>query len=65
VLIDGVKIGEERIRRRSPQEKEDFFDVEYALPAALVSGKQKVTVRFEAAAGGEVAAVYGIRVVRK
>ena len=28
VLVDGVKIGETRIPRRSPQEPEGFFDVE-------------------------------------
>ena len=32
VLVDGRKVGEERIARRSPQEKEGFFDVSYGLP---------------------------------
>ena len=64
ILIDGVKIAGQAMEGRSPQEKSEFFDVRYAVPAAAVAGKQKVTVRFQAAAGSEVAAVYGIRMVR-
>jgi uncharacterized protein len=64
VLVDGRKAGEERIARRSPQEKEGFFDVAYAIPAGSVAGQAKVTVRFEGIEGRETATVYGIRVVR-
>jgi len=64
VLVDGRKVGEQKIPRRSPQEKEGFFDVEYPLPADLVAGKQKVTVRFEGLEGSETGTVYGIRIVR-
>lgn len=65
ILIDGVRIAEQRIPRRSPQEKEGFFDVEYPIPAPIVTGKQKVTVRFQGAGGSETATVFGIRVVRQ
>lgn len=65
VLVDGQKVGEQRIRRRSPQEKEEFFDVSYALPAEAVAGKDKVTVRFEGIEGLETGTVFGIRLVRK
>jgi hypothetical protein len=41
-----------------------FFDVEYPLPAGVLEGKERVTVRFQAADGREIAAVYGIRMVR-
>jgi hypothetical protein len=41
-----------------------FFDVEYAAPASLVQGKQKVTVRFQATNGNEIAAVFGLRMIR-
>jgi len=41
-----------------------FFDVEYKIPAALLTGKQKITVRFQGTGGNEVAAVYGLRLVR-
>jgi hypothetical protein len=64
IQVNGTKIGEQAIPRRSPQEKEAFFDVNYAIPAALVEGAKKVTVRFQAKPGGEVATVYGVRVVR-
>jgi hypothetical protein len=64
VLVDGRKVGEQRIARRAPQEKEEFFDVSYALPAEAVAGKQKVTVRFEGIEGRETGTVFGIRIVR-
>ena len=64
ILVDGVKIGDMRMEGRSPQEKSVFFDVQYAVPEHLVAGKQKVTVRFQAAGDREVAAVYGIRMIR-
>jgi hypothetical protein len=41
-----------------------FFDVEYPLPAALLQGKSKITVRFEAAQGSEISGVYGVRMIR-
>ncbi|MFO7732225.1 MAG: glycoside hydrolase family 127 protein, partial [Candidatus Aminicenantes bacterium] len=64
VMVDGLKLGEQRISRRSPQEKEEFFDVVYPIPAEAVAGKRKVTVRFEGLEGRETGAVYGLRVVR-
>jgi hypothetical protein len=64
VMVDGRKIGEQRIARRAPQEREMFFDVAYAIPAEAVAGKQKVTVRFEGMEGRETGTVFGIRVVR-
>jgi DUF1680 family protein len=64
VLVDGRKIGEERIARRSPQEPEGFFDVAYDVPAEAVAGKPKITVRFEGLDGRETATVFGLRLVR-
>ena len=49
------------LERRGPQQ---FFDVEYPVPAEAVKGKQKVTVKFQAAEGSQVGAVYGIRMIR-
>jgi hypothetical protein len=63
VFVDGKKVGERMTERRSPEEEVHLIDVEYALPAELVQGKQKVTVRFEASAGGEIPGVFGIRIV--
>ena len=64
VLVDGKKVGEQATERRSPEQDVRFFDVEYALPSELSEGKQKVTVRFEAAAGSDIPGVFAIRIVR-
>ena len=65
ILVDGQRIGEQTIERWLPGSAAgQFFDVEYKVPAALLTGKQKVTVRFQATGGNEVAAVYGLRLVR-
>ena len=61
ILVDGQKVGEQTIEKGGPVH---FFDAQYAVPAALVQGKQKVTVRFEATNGNEIAAVFGIRMIR-
>jgi len=61
ILIDGVKIATQEIARSL---KPGFFDAEYALPADRVKDKQKVTVRFQVQPGSEIAAVFGIRVIR-
>jgi DUF1680 family protein len=63
VLVDGKKVGERMTERRSPEQDVRFSDVEFALPAEVVQGKQKVTVRFETPAGGEIPGVFGIRIV--
>jgi uncharacterized protein len=64
VLVDGKKIGTQANQRHSPEQDIRFFDVEYSLPAELVQGKQKVTVRFEAPEGSEISGVFGIRMIR-
>jgi hypothetical protein len=61
ILVDGQKVGEQTIEKGGPVH---FFDAQYTVPAALVQGKQKVTVRFEATNGNEIAAVFGIRMIR-
>ncbi len=64
ILVDGVRIGQQRIERHQPgSPSKSFFDVEYAIPAELTKGKQKVTVRFQATDGNETAGVFGVRVV--
>jgi DUF1680 family protein len=64
VLVDGTKVGEQTIERRTPEQDIRFFDVKYALPLAIVKGKQKVTVRFQAKEGDAISGVFGIRTVR-
>jgi uncharacterized protein len=65
ILVDGVRVAEQRIDRHRPgTPSKGFFDVEYKLPANLVNGKQKMTVRFQATGGNETAGVYGVRLIR-
>lgn len=65
ILVDGTRIGEQRIERHRPgSPTKSFFDIEYAVPAGLVKDKQKVTVRFQATGGNETAGVFGVRLVR-
>jgi hypothetical protein len=61
VQVDGRRIGQEQLPNSEPAR---FFDVEYAIPADLVQGKTKVTVRFQAAEGSVTAGVYGLRTIR-
>jgi len=63
VQVDGKTVKEEELTRAAPQEF-DFVDKEYTIPADLVKGKQKVTVKFQASDGSEVGRVFGIRMVR-
>jgi hypothetical protein len=41
-----------------------YWDARYAIPATLVGGKARVTVRFQAAASGRIVPVFSVRVVR-
>ncbi len=61
ILVDGVRVGEQTIERRGPMR---FFDVQYAVPAEVVRGKQHVTVKFQATQGNEIGAVFGLRLIR-
>jgi hypothetical protein len=61
ILVEGQKVGEQTIEKCGPVH---FFDVEYAIPTNLVVGKQKVTVRFQATNSNEIAAVFGLRMIR-
>jgi DUF1680 family protein len=61
ILVDGQRIAEPEVPRTDPGR---FYDATYALPAALVDGKTAVTVKFQSKPGSQVAAVYGLRMVR-
>ena len=61
ILIDGQRVGSQEVMKSDPYR---FFDVEYAIPAKLIEGKEKVAVRFEAAKGSQIAGVFGIRMIR-
>lgn len=60
IQIDGQRIASQAIEKGGPSR---FFDVRYALPSDSVKDKKKVTVRFEATGGNEIAGVFGLRTV--
>ena len=61
IQVDGQRIASQAIEKGGPSR---FFDVRYALPSDSVKDKKKVTVRFEATGGNEIAGVFGLRTVR-
>jgi len=61
ILVDGARVGEETQRLADPRR---FFDVAYPIPAALVSGTARVTVRFQAKGGSQIATVFALRMIR-
>jgi len=61
IQVDGQKVADEHVERSDPGR---FMDSTYAIPASLVKGKKKVTIRFQAKEGSQVGAVYGVRTVR-
>ena len=60
ILVDGEKVGHYEPNRNAA----GFYPAQYAVPANLISGKSKVTVRFQAAAGSRIVPVCGVRIVR-
>jgi len=61
VLVDGRQVGGQHLDRSDPGR---FLDLTFPVPAELVRGKTKVTVRFQATAGSRLPAVFGVRTVR-
>ena len=60
ILVDGMPIA-----HFQPNAKPgSFYNAEYPVPAALVAGRNKVTVRFQARARGRIAPVFGVRMYR-
>ena len=61
ILVDGETIAEPAVERGGVPR---FYDVTYPIPAGLLAGKKKITVRFQATNGNETAAVFGVRLIR-
>jgi hypothetical protein len=60
VLVEG-----NRVARFEPNATATgFYDAQYAVPATTSRGKARVTVRFQAAANGRIAPVFGVRMIR-
>jgi hypothetical protein len=63
ILVDGHPLAQERFE---PASDNRFFDREYEIPlSAVPQGKAKVTIRFQATDGNDIAAVFGLRMVRR
>ena len=63
ILVDGQPLAHERFEASS---EDRFFDREYEIPLAMIpQGKPSVTVRFQGTDGNDIAAVFGLRVVRR
>lgn len=66
IFVDGRRVGEQTIERSPPGSAAGkFFDVEIKLPADLIKDKKKVTIRFQSVGTTEIAAVYGVRMIRE
>ena len=62
IVVDGQTLASEKFDFDSASK---FFDREYVLPPALVQGKTRLTIRFQAAGTLEVAPVYALRLIRQ
>ena len=60
IQVDGASIA----RYAPSRSATGFWDATYTLPASLLAGKSKITVRFVAGPDSRIAAVYGIRIIR-
>jgi hypothetical protein len=61
ILVDDQEIARPAMEPSSPPR---FFDVQYPIPSELVAGKEKVTVKFATGERGNIATVFGVRMVR-
>jgi uncharacterized protein len=41
-----------------------LLNVSYIIPADMIAGKNKVTVRFQATDGNDMGGIFGVRTVR-
>lgn len=60
IQVDGVAAATQSLRGG----KDDYFGVEYALKPELLTGKDKITVRFQSKPEGIAGGVFDVRVLR-
>jgi len=61
VLVDGEKLATQKLDRDKPDE---FFEVEYPIPAELTRGKGQVTVKFQAHPNNTAGGVFGCEMLK-
>ena len=59
--MNGKKIASQKLLHNRPGE---FWDATYAIPAGIASGKDSVTVKFQAQPGNYAGGLFGLRVLR-
>lgn len=62
IKVDGQIIATEKLKQRLNTR---FYTVDYAIPEALLKGKQSITVRFQALEGKTAGGLFGCRLLRK
>jgi hypothetical protein len=60
ILIDGTSVAHFVPNANAT----GFYDTQYVVPADLIRGKSKVTIRFQAAEKGRIVPVFGVRMIR-
>ena len=61
VSVDGERVAEEYM---PPRERAEFFDVHYGVPSGVATAKDRITVRFDALGGDNIAPVFAVRTIR-
>lgn len=62
ILVEGIKIATEEWNGGKTGK---FYDKEYALPDDIIKGKEKITVRIEAASNRTAGRVFGVRIIKE
>lgn len=62
ILIDGVKLVTEEWKGGKTGK---FYDVEYKLPATMISGKTKIAVKIDANHGKTAGRIFGVRTIKE
>jgi hypothetical protein len=60
ISVDGTVVGSFQQNLRAS----GYYDETYAVPIALTRGKARSTIKFQAAADGRIAPVFGVRIVK-
>jgi hypothetical protein len=58
ILVDGIALASEQLNGSGPS---DFFERDYAIPAALTRGKTTLRIRFEPEKGFSAGPAFGLR----
>jgi hypothetical protein len=61
ILVDGKKIASQKLLHNLPGA---LWDATYSIPAEIASGKDSVTVKFQAQPGNFAGGLFGLRVLR-